>query len=72
MRIVLNNVLKVTLDIVENVFSPSMSSCAHINYEFIYNLCIVGSETFQVLLENRVLSKAFWNSILVNARAIAS
>ena len=52
-RIILNNVLKVTLDIVENVFFffSRTSSCVHINYEFIYNLRIVGSETFHVLLE---------------------
>ena len=54
--IILNNVLKVTLDIVENFFlasPPRMSSCARINYEFIYNLRIVGSESLHVLLENR-------------------
>ena len=52
-RIVLNNVLKVTLDILENVFfPPRTSSCARINYEFTYNLRIVGL-TFHVLLENR-------------------
>ena len=51
-RIILNNVLKVTLDIVENFFFRK-SSCARINYEFKYNLRIVGSEASHVLLENR-------------------
>ena len=46
------------------------SSCTRINYDFIYNLHIVGSETFHVLLEN--LINASWNSILVNVCAIAS
>ena len=57
MRIISNNVLKVTFEIVENVFFffPRTSSCMRINYEFIYNLRIVGSETFHVLLENRTL-----------------
>ena len=45
-RLILNNALKVTLDIVENVFSPRTSSWARINYEFIYILCIVGSKLF--------------------------
>jgi hypothetical protein len=71
-----NNVLKVTLDIVENVFFfPRTSSCMRINYKFIYNLRIVGSETFHVLLENpsfENLIKASWNSILVDAHAIVS
>ena len=70
MRIILNNVLKVTLDIVENVCFFRMSSCERINYEFIYNLHIIGSETIHVLLENRA-SRASWNSILVDARASA-
>ena len=53
-RIILNSVLKVTLDIVENLFFlPRTSSCARINYEFMYNLRIVGLETLHVLLENR-------------------
>ena len=52
-RIILNNVLKVTLDIVE-IFFPRMSSCAHINYEFIYNLLIVGSK----------LSMCYWKTEL--------
>ena len=51
-RIILNNVLKVTLHIVENA-PPQTSSYARINYEFIHNLGILGSETFHVLLENR-------------------
>ena len=54
-RIMLNIVLKVTLDIVENVFFffPPEQAAVCINYEFIYNLCIVCSDTFHVLLENR-------------------
>ena len=40
------------LDIVENSFPLSRSS-ARINYEFIYNLLILGLETFHVLLETR-------------------
>ena len=35
-RIILNNVLKITIDIVENA-PPRTSSCARINYEFMYN-----------------------------------
>ena len=64
--IILNNVLKVTLDIVENVFIFRTSSCARINYECIYNLRIVGSETFhgKPSLEN--LIKASWNWFVRN------
>ena len=51
-RLILNNVLKVTLDIVENVFF-SERAAARINYEFIYDLRVVGSETIHVLPENR-------------------
>ena len=51
--LILNYILEVTLDIVEKVLFSRTSSCARINYEFIYNLRIVGSETFHVLLENR-------------------
>ena len=40
-RIILNNALKVTLDIVENFFFSNEQ------------LCIVDSETFHILLENR-------------------
>ena len=63
MRIILNNVLKVTLDIGNNVFFFfffTERAAARISYEFIYNLRIVGSETFHVLQENlalRILSR---------------
>ena len=51
MRIILNNVLKVTLDIIENFFLER--AAVRINYVFIYNLRIVVSETRHVLLQNR-------------------
>ena len=70
MRIIINNVINVTLDIVENV-PPQTSSCARIYYEFIYYLRIVGScATGKPSLENVI--KASWNSVLVDARGIAS
>ena len=52
--LILNNVLKVTLDIVENAFFfPKKQLRAHQLFIFIYNHRIVGSETSHVLLENR-------------------
>ena len=62
-RIILNNVLEFTLDIVENFFFRT-SSC-----EFIYTIRIACA-TGKSILEN--LMKASWNSILVDAREIAS
>ena len=53
-RIILNNVLKVTLDNVENVFFFLERAAAPASTnEFIYHLRIAGSEIFHVLLENR-------------------
>ena len=76
MRIILNNALKVTLDIVENFFFFPKRAAVCINYEFIYNLRIVGSkfsmcywktelgESYQCLLE-LYYSSCLRNSIMI-------
>ena len=73
-RIILNNVLKVTLDIVEIFFLPNEQLRAHQLWIYILswycrlrNLpCATGKSSFKNLI------KASWNYILVDARAIES
>ena len=68
-RIILNNALKVTLDIIDNVSFPPERVAARAST---MNLYIISSPcaTGKPRLENII--KASWNSILVDARIIAS